>query len=372
MKRFVKFLFLGLFLVSCETYGTSSISTSEWKFPWPQGLNKNQFIESYFKNKSLEKVEGVYSANDNRYEIAVIKNTFGIFAGYDYLGVLTDKSANNSWKVGEVKMVLKKTATPTIFTGNWYMGNYSRIGRTFFLKQGYIEVNLPSGSYGIDSPYLMIKAWPPAGSTRTVSKKKKSKSSSGSAFFIDSKGHLITNYHVVKNCNNNSKIIYKQKEVEAKLISKDKNLDLALLKADISNDNFLIISNKKPKKLQRVIAAGYPFGKYLSDDLKFTSGIISSLKGVEDDTSRLQIDAALNPGNSGGPIVDEESGQLIAVAVAGLRKDLTESINFGIKASSLKSFLNSNQLSTTTLSKKFSNKNLADVLEDSTLYTFCK
>ena len=41
-------------------------------------LNKNQFIESYFKNKSLEKVEGVYSANDNRYEIAVIKNTFGI------------------------------------------------------------------------------------------------------------------------------------------------------------------------------------------------------------------------------------------------------------------------------------------------------
>ena len=77
-------------------------------------------------------------------------------------------------------------------------------------------------------------------------------------------------------------------------------------------------------------------------------------------------------GNSGGPIVDEKSGELVAVAVAGLRKDLTESVNFGIKASSVKSFLDSNQINTTTLVKKFNNEDLANILEKSTLYTFCK
>ena len=49
--------------------------------------------------------------------------------------------------------------------------------------------------------------------------------------------------------------------------------------------------------------------------MKFTSGIVSSLKGVKDDSTRLQIDAALNPGNSGGPLFDK-SGNVIGVAVA--------------------------------------------------------
>jgi len=370
MKKLLGILVLGLLLASCETTGTGP---SGWKYPWPQGLNKNEFVDTFFKGKSLINVEGVYSTNNNKYEIAIIKNTFDVFSGYDYLGILTDENAT-WWKVGEVKIVLKKTATPNIFTGNWYMGDKSRIGRTFFLKEGYMEVQLPTGAYGINQASLLIKAWPPAGSTQTTAKKKKEKTepSSGSAFFVDNRGHVITNYHVVKDCNNKSKIMYEQREVEAKLIAKDKYLDLALLKADISNETFLIIANKQPKKLQRIIAAGYPFGKFISDDLKFTSGIISSLKGAEDDTTRLQIDAALNMGNSGGPIVDEKSGELVAVAVAGLRKDLTESVNFGIKASSVKSFLDSNQINTTTLVKKFNNEDLANILEKSTLYTFCK
>ena len=195
--------------------------------------------------------------------------------------------------------------------------------------------------------------------------------SSGTAFFVTAKGHLITNYHVVKGCKDRSKINFEDKEVKVKLLAKDKYLDLALLKADIKNKHFLKISEKSPKKLQRIIAAGYPLGLELSDDLKFTSGIISSLKGFEDDSTRLQIDAALNPGNSGGPIVDEKNGELIAVAVSGLKK--TESINFGIKASSVQSFLDSNKISTGFLVKLFSfgTDDLSSMLENATVYTFC-
>ena len=205
-------------------------------------------------------------------------------------------------------------------------------------------------------------------------KKDEFKPSSGTAFFVTQKGHVITNFHVVESCKDKSKIVYQNKEIKVKLLAKDKYLDLALLKADIESKHFIKISNKPPKKLQRIIAAGYPFGKYLSDDMKFTSGIVSSLKGLGDDSTRLQIDAALNPGNSGGPIVDEKTGNLVAVAVSGLNKDLidNQAVNFGIKAGSVKNFLESNQINTLTQSKySFGSVDLSNILEKATVYTFC-
>jgi S1-C subfamily serine protease len=198
--------------------------------------------------------------------------------------------------------------------------------------------------------------------------------SSGTAFFVTDQGHLITNNHVVEGCKDKSKIVYKNQEYPAKLIAKDKNLDFALLKADLSKNRFIELSENPPKKLQKIIAAGYPLGKFLSDDLKFTSGIVSSLKGYNDDSTLIQIDAALNPGNSGGPIVDENNGKLVAVAVAGLRKDKTEAVNFGIKSNSLRNFLNANQmkLQSKQLFSFGKNIDVSQILEESTVYTFCK
>ena len=372
MKKLLLAIILSITLTSCYTTGTTTSSTSSWKYPWPPGLNKSAFIEKYFAGRDLDRIEGVYVGSNNKYEIAIVKNTFGVLPGYDYLGILTDENAM-LWKVGQVKMRLKKTATPTLLTGDWFMGDKSRMGRTFIFKDGYFEVNLPTGYNYSSQTWMNIKTYPTA---KTASKKstgsKSKKASSGTAFFI-SNNYLITNNHVVKSCKNNSKIMYNNKEVDAQIIAKDSFLDLALLKVNVNNDSFIQIAENPPSKLQRIIAAGYPFGKYLSDDIKFTSGIVSSLKGVGDDSTRLQIDAALNPGSSGGPIVDEKTGKLVAVAVSGLRKDKTESVNFGIKSSSLKSFLDSNQINTSLTKQKFSNKtDVASVLEDSTMYTFCK
>ena len=195
---------------------------------------------------------------------------------------------------------------------------------------------------------------------------------SGTSFFINNDGYLITNNHVIENCRNTA-LGYKSTIHPAKIIAKDQVLDLALLKVDIESESYLKLSKSKPEKLQRIIAAGYPFGKYISNDLKFTSGVISSLKGPADDSTRLQVDAALNPGNSGGPIVDEESGLLIAVSVAGLSKEISESIAFGIKASSVIDFLNSNNVeySTSTPTINPGRGSLAESLESSIGYVTC-
>ncbi len=196
---------------------------------------------------------------------------------------------------------------------------------------------------------------------------------SGSGFFINKKGYFVTNNHVIAECKSKSKITFNKKDIEADLIAIDATLDIALLKADVRPKNFLKFSNERPEKLQKVIVAGYPFGKGLSDDLKFTQGIISSLKGYADNSNELQIDAAINPGNSGGPIVNED-GDLVAVAVSGLAKDITEGINFGIKGSSVMNFLDVNSINYTyskSSNFSFGNKKLNKLLEESTVYTYC-
>ena len=158
---------------------------------------------------------------------------------------------------------------------------------------------------------------------------------------------------------------------DAQLIATDKTLDLALLKANVRSKSFINFSNYNPKKLQKIYVAGYPFGKGLSDDLKISSGIISSLKGLQDNSNELQIDAAINHGNSGGPIVGE-GGELIAIAVSGLGKEMSEGINFGIKSSAALNFLGANGIDPSRSNKlKLSSDNLLKILEESTLYISC-
>jgi S1-C subfamily serine protease len=198
---------------------------------------------------------------------------------------------------------------------------------------------------------------------------KKEKFSVGTAFFINDQGNLISNEHVVSGCKN-SKIFFKGKEYEAQILSKDEKLDLALIKTNLNSKYFIKISNTEAKQLQKVVVAGYPLAESLGVDLKFTSGIVSSLKGYKDSTL-IQIDAALNPGNSGGPIVDEKNGSLLAVANSGISS--AQGVGFGIKNTSLLSFLNANKVKT-DLNKLFTlgSSDVLKILEESTVLFYCE
>ena len=201
-----------------------------------------------------------------------------------------------------------------------------------------------------------------------------SKGTVGTGFFVNNKGYVITNYHVVKTNENNTKIMFRDKEKDAKMIAFDEILDIALLKVEVKNKNYIKFSNNSPKKAQSILVAGYPYGKYISDDLKITSGIINSLKGIKNNTSMLQIDATVNPGNSGGPIVDKDSGSLVGVATMKLSKDYTkaafgvesENTNYGIKSSQVKDFLEANNVSVSIKKNKLN----INELEESTVFVF--
>ena len=198
----------------------------------------------------------------------------------------------------------------------------------------------------------------------------KSGPSSGSAFFVNNKGNIVTNNHVVDRCNGPIKVLYNRKEFSAKVVAKDGNLDLAVLSSDIKPNQYLKLSKKSGDKLDRVVVAGYPLGYKISDELKFTSGIVSANKGWKDNINEMQIDAALNPGNSGGPVVND-AGNLFGVAVAAIPD--RQNLNFAIKSKAVKDFLDVNKVSYSTATVEFDmdNKKRLKLLEDSTVFIYC-
>ncbi len=144
---------------------------------------------------------------------------------------------------------------------------------------------------------------------------------SGSGAVIDRQGHILTNFHVVENAEEIEVTLGGGKQRPAKLIGHDAEHDIAILKVDASPDELYPIAFGTSDNLrvgQRVYALGNPFGLEGS----ITTGIISALNRTlpsrvpnRELQSIIQTDAALNPGNSGGPLLDT-SGRIIGMNVA--------------------------------------------------------
>ena len=194
---------------------------------------------------------------------------------------------------------------------------------------------------------------------------------SGTGFFINKSGVLVSNNHVIDSCDKNF-VFYDGESFEAKVLGVDRVNDLALMKTNINPKSHFSISNQDASLLDDVIIAGYPLGKNISASIKTTKGSVTSLAGFGDNYSNFQTDAALNQGNSGGPIIDNK-GNVIGVAVANFGKEEgIESFNFGIKSSVLKTFINSFNVSYGEHNEsEKSNKELGKIITESTVYIEC-
>ena len=202
--------------------------------------------------------------------------------------------------------------------------------------------------------------------------------SSGSGFAVSSAGYVMTNSHVIDGCQDVF-IHTPEKDVRMRVISNDPKNDLALLKGNFTPLAVFSLSTKSPEITQDIFVAGYPFGYRVSSSVKVTKGIISSLTGIGNDFSNFQMDAALQSGNSGGPVLDD-MGNVVGVAVAKLDamkmlKDtgsIPENTNFGIKSSVVKSVLDSSSVDTPSANKSVISKSqLGKMITDGTYYISC-
>jgi S1-C subfamily serine protease len=169
----------------------------------------------------------------------------------------------------------------------------------------------------------------------------------GRGFVISSNGHIVTNNHVIGECvgevHGN---LVGQSAATLRIVAADETNDLALLQATGNFKDTAAIRATPVHSGDPVIAIGFPFHGLLTSDFTVTTGIISSLAGVLNDTRFLQISAPVQPGNSGGPLLDT-GGTIIGVVAEKLSAlkfakatgEIPENINFAIKTGALRDFL---------------------------------
>jgi S1-C subfamily serine protease len=145
-------------------------------------------------------------------------------------------------------------------------------------------------------------------------------SGSGTGFFWDDQGHIVTNYHVIEDASRFSVTLADQTTVEARLVGIAPEKDLAVLKLDGLERPSLPLQVGRSSDLmvgRKVLAVGNPFGL----DQTLTVGVVSALgRELTSPAGRtirdvIQTDAAINPGNSGGPLLDS-GGRLVGVNTA--------------------------------------------------------
>ncbi|WP_208435676.1 DegQ family serine endoprotease [Bartonella phoceensis] len=167
-------------------------------------------------------------------------------------------------------------------------------------------------------------------------------SSLGSGVIVDSRGLIVTNYHVIKDASEIKVALSDGREFESKVMLKDEATDIAVLEIDTKGAQFPVLSLGDSDAVEvgdLVLAIGNPFGVGQT----VTSGIVSAQArtrvGISDFDFFIQTDAAINPGNSGGALVDMK-GQLIGINTAIYsRSGGSVGIGFAIPANLVKVML---------------------------------
>ena len=143
-------------------------------------------------------------------------------------------------------------------------------------------------------------------------------------------------------------------ENTASLVAQDATNDLALLKASTPFAQAASLRIDTPRLGESVTVYGFPLTGVLASSGNMTVGNVSALSGIHDDSRDVQITAAVQPGNSGGPLFDSSGlvvgivqSKLDAIRAASVTGDIPQNVNFAIKIALAGSFLNANGIEPT-------------------------
>jgi S1-C subfamily serine protease len=180
--------------------------------------------------------------------------------------------------------------------------------------------------------------------------------STGTSFMV-SQEYMMTSYHVVKG-KPNIGIYVNGKEYTATVAGVNERSDLALLKVPGLRGTPLSVGNISGVKLgEEVFTLGFPNMEIQGIKPKYTKGDVSSLTGIKDDPTLMQISVPIQPGNSGGPLFNSK-GQVIGVIAATLNNASTlkntgalpQNVNYAVRVDKIGAFLSANKITTATTS----------------------
>ncbi len=175
------------------------------------------------------------------------------------------------------------------------------------------------------------------------------KSASGSGYFLNREGYVLTASHVVSDFKNiQISFPHHSEMLKAELVANDRRNDVAILKVDVENlslnfpDNSCVLNrldeSQPPILGESIFTIGYPLTDILGKDPTFTAGKVNSLFGSANQAYEFQISVLLQPGNSGGPVFDK-NGSLLGVAVSSLNPlfvavrtgSFPQNVNFSVR-----------------------------------------
>ena len=301
--------------------------------PSPNGTSYDEYSVKRSIDAHNDGICGIYEAfdSDNGYKLGCI------FESGSYRLIYLGGRKMSWWHIGDIKATLRASATPGLFKADWYMANKTLNTNVYVMFEAGSMKTLIDGD---EDGYL--KMYP---TTQSGSNLYGSKEWSGTGFALKN-GYLATNYHVIENAksiqvqgiNGNFSTKYK-----ASVVATDKNNDIAVLRInDSSFSGFGSIPyNVKSSQVdvgEEIFVLGYPLTVTMGDEIKLTTGVISSKTGFQGDVSLYQISAPVQPGNSGGPLFDH-NGNLIGIVSA--KHAGAENVGYAIKASYLKNLAES-------------------------------
>ncbi len=163
--------------------------------------------------------------------------------------------------------------------------------------------------------------------------------STGTAFFVSWEGHLVTNHHVVKDRRRVRVLLEEGDGVPARILATDPEDDLALLQVDVIARPLPLRASRPLVKGEEVFALGYPLVAIQGQEQKATFGRVNALSGAKGDARFAQVDVPIQPGNSGGPLIDRH-GEVVGVVTAMLDSQkvlevagvVPQNVNYALKA----------------------------------------
>jgi S1-C subfamily serine protease len=305
-------------------------------------LNYNEAnLKASWRNEGCKLFEGIYEnvSSDNGGKSNKYKLAMKYVNDKPYLIYLDGANLFDDWKEGEVKAWLEPTATPNIFKAQWLMA-FKTISTAYVAFQnGAMQISI-SESNENDS---YIKLFPSTTDDVAIEGAKPNEWT-GTGFALKN-NYIVTNYHVIDGAKSISILGINgnfTKGYSADVVATDKNIDLAILKVNgITIPAASIPYSVKTANAEvgeEVFVLGYPLTSTMGEEIKLTTGVISSRSGFQGDVSLYQTTAPIQPGNSGGPLFDSK-GNIIGIVSA--KHTGAENVGNAIKASYLRNLMES-------------------------------